>query len=306
MKAAENLGKKAVREFFQAGQIRQPDEPGKHNQPNQPNHRGRGQTPAEKKQQYQNYQNRKKFVYEKEKKNQDHLILFLASDGENPAKKQKFYILGGNSAIIYAYEIAARIGKKRVNLRPDLDLGDCKFREGICLISDLELLAEKLKTIGIERAKITTNDSSNKIVAFKLSRKYAQSEIRQMLKVHQEEVEKVNQLLYPTVLFPDIHQLILVLKKDTYHKVMRLDKTNREVLEDKIIMPIFRLGDLYTLMAHGDIDIKTAKEELLKTTHIMMDRVKLLQDLNLWDTATCAKIGKHLAQLELLIKGRLK
>ena len=83
-----------------------------------PNHRGRGRTPADKREAAARYNERKKIVFEAEERNFEHLVLFLASDGDNPNTKKKFYIMGGNSAIIYAYDIAPRIGRKNVMLRP--------------------------------------------------------------------------------------------------------------------------------------------------------------------------------------------
>ena len=119
-----------------------------------PNHRGRGRTEAEKKAAYREYYRIKKEIVEFEKKNLKFLTLFRSSDfGVN---KKQFYIMGGNSALIYVHDIAPRIGRKRAALRTDTDNGEHKFRTGIAVVADIEKLEERLATIGIKSASIPT------------------------------------------------------------------------------------------------------------------------------------------------------
>lgn len=124
MSESENLNKKEIRRRLAEEDLT-------------PNHRGRGRTRGEIRRDYRRYEERKKIVVEAEKRNHTHLVLFLASDGENPEQEKKFYHMGGNSAIFYAYDIAPRIGRKDVSIRPDLDSTRQKFKKGITTISIL-------------------------------------------------------------------------------------------------------------------------------------------------------------------------
>lgn len=62
------------------------------------NSRGRGRSEAEKRESYARYRANKKKAMELEERNTRHLILFPASDADTNA--EKFYNMGGNSAII--------------------------------------------------------------------------------------------------------------------------------------------------------------------------------------------------------------
>ena len=292
-KPAEVLGKKQVRNLMAEEQLT--DKP-------RPNHRGRGRTAAEKRESYARYNERKKIVFEAEERNFEHLVLFLASDGDNPNQKKKFYIMGGNSAIIYAYDIAPRIGRKSVVLRPDLDNGYYKFKHGVTAVADLALLTEKLKEIGIEREPVKNNDL---IVYFRLKRKYENEEIKALLKLHRDEVNEMNKILYTNVVFPDIHRQTMELRTVVYHKLIKMTRTDREILQEKILEPVFKVSDTYALMAHGDKDVIVAGAEMAEAIDILMDRVAMLADLELWDVASSARVGKIAAGLKNLVVGKM-
>lgn len=292
-KKAEVVSKKEVRNLMATENLT--DKP-------RPNHRGRGRTPAEKRESYARYNERKKIVFEAEERNFEHLVLFLASDGDNPNQQKKFYVMGGNSAIIYAYDIAPRIGRKSVLLRPDLDNGYYKFKHGVTSISNLALLTEKLQEIGISRVLVDNNDL---IVYFRLKRKYDKDEIKALLKLRRDEVKEMNKILYTKVVFPDIHRQTMELRTVVYHKLIKMTRTDREILEDKILEPVFRISDAYALMAHGDREITVAGIEMTEAIDILMDRVAMLMDLEFWDVASCARVGKILAGLKNLVVGKM-
>ena len=288
----EDIGKKEVRKVLNRN----------HDDSASYNHRGRGRTKAEKRKDYAEYLKRKRIVFEAEERNFEHLVLFLASDGTNPEKKQKFYIMGGNSAIIYTQEIAPRIGRKNVNLRPDLDMGDYTFKYGVAAIADLEQLTEKLAEIGIEKIEKASNDL---IVYFKLKRRYEKSEIRELLKVREKDIKEMNRILYATVVYPDINKLVMMLKTTVYHKVKQMSREDRELLSSVILEPVLMLADAYTLMAHGEETELVAAKTMMRGLDILMDRILTLGDLQLWDVSTCARVGKMAAELRILIKGKI-
>ena len=267
-----------------------------------PNHRGRGRTQAEKRKNYAEYLKRKKIVFEAEERNFEHLVLFLASDGTNPEKKRKFYIMGGNSAIIYTQEIAPRIGRKNATLRPDLDIGEYTFKYGVAAIADLEQLTEKLAEIGVKKVEKSSNDL---IVYFKLKRKYEKDEIKQMLKAREKDIKEMNRILYATVVYPDINKLVMMLKTTVYHKVKQMNREDRELLRDMILEPAFSVANTYTMMAHGEKPELEAAGAMMEELDILMDRVLTLGDLQLWDISTCARVGKMAAELRVLVKGKI-
>lgn len=185
------------------------------------NSRGRGRSEAEKRESYARYRANKKKAKELEERNTRHLILFPASDIDTNA--EKFYNMGGNSAIIYCHELGPRLKRNPV-LRRDMDLGPDRFHSGVCSISNLESLTQRLAEIGVKR-----RPDYGELVIFKLAREYPKDEIREMLKQEQVRLDNLNKLLYAEVLFPDIHRQMIELKRMVPAKVKNMDKTYREV-----------------------------------------------------------------------------
>lgn len=67
-----------------------------------------------------------------------------------------------------------------------MDNGEDKFHSGICSVSDVELLEEKLSEIGIKRMETTKGYED--FIIFKLNREYSKTEIREMLKQQQKKI----------------------------------------------------------------------------------------------------------------------
>ncbi|MBR0424284.1 hypothetical protein IJI79_02195 [Candidatus Saccharibacteria bacterium] len=284
---AQPLNKKQIREVLAEGKI---------------NHHGRGRTAAEKQRDYAEYYERKKIVFEAEDRNEEYLVLFLASDGNNPNKEKKFYNMGGNSALIYAYDIGPMIGRNNVIIKPDLDNGYYKFKRGMVSVADLALLTEKLKQVGIERVP---RDNDDLIVYFKLKRKYSKDDIKGLIAMHRDEVKEVNKILYTNVVFPDIHKQTMDLRTTVYHKLLKIARTDREILQDKILGPVFAITDTYALMAHGDMDVREAGEKMVVNIDILMDRMSMIMDLQLLEISSMARMGKIAAGLRNLVVGKM-
>ncbi len=293
---AEPLSRKEIRDEINAG----------NENVIKPNHRGRGLTLPEKKRMYARYNERKKLAYTAEERNYQHLVMFLASDGENPEKKKKFYVMGGHSALIFVSEIAPRIHRKRAILRPDLDNTDCRFKTGLCYIGDLALLSSQLKTVGVERVKAKTNDDNEFVVYFKLARRYTADEIRQMAKVLKKEKEEVNRVLYSPKVYPNIYKHILVLRRLMYHKVKNMNPLEREMVGVRLMEPVFEIMAFYDKTVSGLVEEREAAYEMLGWLNILRDRVSMMVDLELWDVISSARVGEVLAEFNNAIKGEFK
>ncbi len=290
MSDSKNLSKKEVRKMMAEESLN-------------PNHRGRGLTAAEKKRFYADYYARKKIAFEAESRNHQYLVLFLASDGKVPGKEKKFYHMGGKSAIIYAYEIAPMIGRPHVELKPDFDLGDYKFKRGMVSIANLEKLTVLLAERDINRVE-RKNDNDD-IVYFKLNRIYTDDDIQNLIEAHRDERQQLNKIIYSEVLFPDIHSKVLTLKTTTYHKMMKLPRADREVLQNRVLDPVLNLSEFYSQMAHGDMDTHEAALQMIKNIDTFFDRLSTLIDLNLIEASSVARLGKLASELKLLVKGKM-
>ncbi|MBR0488157.1 hypothetical protein IJJ39_00555 [Candidatus Saccharibacteria bacterium] len=262
--------------------------------------RGRGRSDAEKKLAYKNYHERKAKVFEFERTNYSFLVLFAASDKD--VSKLKFYNMGGNSAVIYVHDIAPRINKKAV-LRNDNDSGEKvqKFRTGITSVTDLVGLEEKLKKLGIKRVK--TRDEF--VVMFKLARVYTEGEVKEMIKDENKRIETLNALLYSKVLFPDIHRLIIDLKKFIPPKVKNMNSVYRDIVGRKMIDSLMEVVRAYTEMAHGDLDEAEAARRMLREIDMILALTSMFSELKLWDIVGCIRIANTANGAKQLIKGKI-
>lgn len=262
------------------------------------NSRGRGRSPAEKRESYARYRENKKKVIDLESRNNRYLILYPASDVDTN-KKEAFYNMGGVSAIIYCYEIGPRI-KRKPTLRRDMDNGSEKFHSGICSVADVDKLAEKLAEIGIKRVK-----SPGDLIFFKLCREYTKNEIKEMLKSEQEKLDSLNKLLYSKVLYPDIHKQIIELKRIIPAKVKNMDKTYREVIGMKMIDSMMELVKNYSQMAHGEITPEVGAKAMLLELDMILEEISIFNELKLWEVSTCMRIGAIVVGMKQLLKGRI-
>lgn len=286
--AAEDLSKKEVRKLMAEEKLN-------------PRRRSRGMSTSEKRAIYAEYYKRKKIVFDAESRNDRHLVLFLASDGKVPGNEKKFYHMGGNSAIIYAYDIAPMIGRFRVDLKPDFDLGDYKFKRGMVSIANLEQLTTLLEQRNIKRVERDNDD----IVYFKLNKVYTKDDIQALIEMHRNEREELNKIVYSNVLFPDVHSKVLTMKTITYHKMMKISREHREILGKKLIDPVLDLSKAYSQMAHGDMEVHEAAERMMKDIDIYLDMIAMLSDLNLVEVSSLVRLGKLGVELKLLIRGKM-
>lgn len=261
------------------------------------NSRGRGRSEAEKRESYARYRANKKKAKELEERNTRHLILFPASDVDTNA--EKFYNMGGNSAIIYCHELGPRLKRNPV-LRRDMDLGPDRFHSGVCSISNLESLTQRLAEIGVKR-----RPDYGELVIFKLAREYPKDEIREMLKQEQVRLDNLNKLLYAEVLFPDIHRQMIELKRMVPAKVKNMDKTYRDVIGMRMVDSLMELVRNYTEMAHGDVDAKTAGGKMMLELDMMLAEISILNELKLWEISTCTRIASAIVTMRQLIRGKI-
>ncbi|MBQ3280175.1 hypothetical protein IJG92_00740 [Candidatus Saccharibacteria bacterium] len=298
---AESLSKPAVRKVLNE----------KHN------HRGRGLTDPEKKKRYAEYEKRKKVVFEIEKRNMDYLVLFLASDGVLDENREggehdatNYYVMGGNSALIYVSDIAGKIGRNS-KLHSDDDASPIKFKTGIAKIKGLKKFTEALGGIGIERQLTKSGDE---IAYFKLKKAYDKKELKTAVKKLKAMREENNALLYGEVLHPTLHKLILQLRVMLYRKIKATNAEYRVMMGQPMAELLFELNKHYVEMVRGVIDDREGLVRMRITMDRISDMVAMMQELDLWDVLfvvrtaeTIVKIQKNIDELIVVYdKKRLK
>jgi len=248
------------------------------------NHRGRGLTDPEKKKRYAEYEKRKKVVFEIEKRNSDYLVLFLASDGILDENREggeydetNYYVMGGNSALIYVSDIASRIGRN-ARLHSDDDKSPLRFKTGVAKIKGLEKFTKALGGIGIKRV---VTKSADEIVYFKLKKAYDKKELKAAVKKLKAMREENNALLYGEVLHPGLHKLVLQLRVILFHKIKATNAEYRVMLGQPMTELLLDLNKYYTEMIRGTLDDKEGLIKMRLTIDRISDMVALMQELEL-------------------------
>ena len=265
------------------------------------NSRGRGKTIAEKREIYNEYDLRKKAVFEMEKMNTKYLILFLASSGKIDENKNggdndedNYYYMGGNSAMIFATEIGPRIGR-RPRILPDNDPVRTHFSGGMVCIRSIKRLEKALAGIDIKRLQTAEQDA---IAFFLLPKEYTKDEIKGLAKQQKHVIEEANKLLYPMVLEPRINNMIINIRKMIIRIVKNINHEYRSLICKQTLEPVFKLKDAYTRAIRGTIEEEAAFVEMQLLVDMVADRVGMLQELELIDVLTAIKIGNALATFQ--------
>ncbi|MBQ8985000.1 hypothetical protein IJ076_00350 [Candidatus Saccharibacteria bacterium] len=263
--------------------------------------RGRGRTDAEKKANYSAYEKRKKLVFEIEKKNKQYLVLFLASDGKLDENgrggifdDKNYYIMGGNSAVVYVSEIGPRIGRTPV-LKPDTDNSQVKFRTGLAGIKGLNKFTAALKGINIERVETKSGDE---IAYFKLPQEFTKDEIDTMMKQQKVTRDEANALVYSRVLHPSLHKPIIELRTLLIHKIKNTVPEYRVALGNEIVGLVLELKDEYIMMVREAMNERELLLKMQITVDKICDRIGMMMDLQLWDVLFCIRAGSQAARIQ--------
>ncbi len=266
------------------------------------NSRGRGLTDSEKREKYVAYEKRKKMVFELEKRNCEYLVLFLSSSGMlNEDKtageydKNNYYIMGGNSALIYVSQIAPKIGRI-AKLHSDEDNSQVKFRTGVAKVRGIENLTKALKGLGIERVETKTKDE---VVYFKLKQSYTKAELEKAVKELKVMRKEANELLQPKVVYPGFNQKAFIqLRTLLLRKIVTLRHEYYSLLAPQITSMLLEMKWEYLKIVRGEIDEKEGLLKIQMFLDRLSDMVAMLQELEIWDVLFVIRIAEMIVNLQ--------
>lgn len=179
--------------------------------------------------------------------NLSHLIFFDSTGG--------YTKLTDNSAIIYAGNIAKRIGR-RVNLRQDTD-NYAKSTLGIVSVRLNEELIQKLAAIGIKPDK---NLSTTHIHAFKLDKPIEETFLQTLQDNIKQDLERVNKIIMPHDPIPTLFIYLKELLEITYYNTKTMPDFARHLYGEEIATTANTMLKTYLQYA----DARIAKPEMAK------------------------------------------
>lgn len=210
------------------------------------------------------YQKLKAFAIEREKDNYSKLFIIH--------EKGNWWKMLGHSAIIFNYEVSDWVGY-RCKLLPDSDYEN-KSEEGVINIRDVFELDKKLV-----KTKISLLKSTEDYRVYNIGKKFTQGDLLHMQKKRDLEWSKVNKIILPKVLFPELYQLERDLFTKVYFMSKNLDTYAREIITNPIVKRVGGMLRDYSILANSN--------GLKKMKYI--DRVK--SDLQ-WCTSQMALVSE--------------
>ena len=126
-----------------------------------------------------------------------------------------------------------------------------------------------------------------------------------MLKLEQQRLDSLNELIYSKVLYPDVHKKIIDLKRSIPAKVKNMEKTYREVVGMEMIKSLMTLVKTYSQVAHGNDSPENGGNVMLAACDNLLAEVSMMNELRVWEVDACIRIASTIVELKRAIKGRL-
>lgn len=205
----------------------------------------------------------------------------LAREDKNFSKlfviheKDNWWKMVGNSAIIFHYEIAKRIGMSS-KLVADTDF-ECVSEDGVVNIKSIHDLDLKL-----DQNKIRLLDVKEEYRIYNLGQKYTASDIERMKKTKELEWGKVNSIVLPK----DIHPLLFKSERElllfTYNYTKKFDSYAREKFGNPLVDRASWMIREYSAMANGyGMEPETYFRKVALSTQWMVSEMTIISELRL-------------------------
>lgn len=239
----------------------------------------------DKKERRLKYRKIKRLVKDMEIGNQSRVIVF-PSIGEGG-----WYKVIDFSAIYYKYRLADRMGRG-CKLMNDKD----NFAKAFYVASfqDMKSFIEKFKKIEGTEPELTEDG----IYIFKLKKPLSDDEVGQLRRAEETRREKTHNVLKPKRMDPATFQAILMLVRQVFPRVKKLEKQDYRVVGENLARDLTEIMMIYFCYADGAIDKKTAGSRLIAAVNKIMAEVAILAELRVWEWEVGVSIGENANNLK--------
>lgn len=209
----------------------------------------------------------KAFALEREEENFSKLFVIH--------EKKNWWKMIGNSAIIFHYEIAKRIGMTS-RLVDDTDF-EHRSKNGVVNISNIDVLGEKL-----EKNKIQYLEIKPEYIVFNLGQKSTVSDIERMKKTRELEWAKINKIILPENTFPLLYRSERQLLAKMNEITRRFEPNARDVFGKQLLVRSEWMVRNYSLTMNGyGIEIKEYLEKTIEHARWMTSEMAIVAELRL-------------------------
>ena len=229
----------------------------------------------------------KEFAFEFEKTNHNQLCLY-ASTG-------KWHKIGGNSALIYVHRIAPRLDIKPPKLLNDSDYYS-HFKTGVVAIKDVETFEKRLESLNIHCVEAT-----ELYRIYDLGYKLTSGELKRLANMELSRKERINQLVIPKNVYPDIYFHIMEIHKMIRTMVYKMPTVDQRPYGRPILQEIQQAAIDYRILSNGEISLEQGLNSLFLHSQQIFYRMHDLIELGIESPARRARLINLISELRRLI-----
>lgn len=247
----------------------------------------RAQAAREGRERKEEYKQRKLKIFEFEKKNLSHLLVFRTD--------KNWWTLGGNSALIYYYRLVPRLNIK-VNLRADSDFF-ANFKYGVVSLKDVDKFCERIESLGL---KLKTKKES--AILYTLPNPLTTSDIKRLQEMEKTERENLNKDIAPKITEPELYMKLRELEKMIYNNMKKDDAVNREYLTMEMAKYARQMLEIFLMTANG---VYSEKEGFLKLRLISQKlrvQVAIVAEEKIWAQKNCLKMAAKIVEIQKIFE----
>ena len=185
-----------------------------------------------------------------------------------------WYKLFNHSAIIFACQIAKRLGVK-AELISDTDY-DLTTDTPVYLFKDFDKFETRLKTV-----RIFLGSKEDGVYVFDLGYKVDAADLAAMMKEKEQLRARANKLVLPHEAYPALRNELRLLAGEIYEVVRKMNPAARELVGDSMLGVSARMFENFVEAANGHTDMRQYLKTTIKDLRRLDAKLLLVSDLRL-------------------------
>ena len=211
--------------------------------------------------------------------------------------------MGGNSLLIYYYEIARKLLKQKPNLQPDTDYTKCIFEDGVLSFHGTDSIEKRLNKVGVLKEKRSGSTS----IVYEMNFTVSQERITELRAKLKAEQERAISILRPSaILVPEIYEQLRHILKRIFECVRKMNAFERDF--NGLVMTNCARDMLksYRMINSGLIDEKAGWSAIYEKADYLIYELSFTSDLRIWRQDVIVSIGADIIQLKRLLEKKLE
>lgn len=241
----------------------------------------------------QGYDAVKAEVAKLEKQNFSKIIAFKSgASGE-------WYKIGGNSMLIYYYEVCQKILNIHPNIQPDTDFSTTNFETGVICVRGLETLEKRLKKAEVLKARRIGGGT----VVYDLKIKLSEETLNKLREETVAARERALSVVRPNAtLDPETYRLLRHLQKRMYEEARKMTAFDRAYVGEDAARVSRKMTELYFDMSEGLTPAPEGWKMIYKLANDLSYLMNFMTDLKISQVAPMTRLWDDLTQLIRQVK----